>query len=79
MLNGQPFKLIIDETGDRKKGRHTNYVARKYIGNLGKIENGIVSVNAYGVLGNITFPLMFKIYKPKSTLQEGDVYKSKPQ
>lgn len=79
MLKGQPFKLIIDETGDRKKGRHTNYVARQYIGNLGKIENGIVSVNAYGVLGDITFPLMFKIYKPKSTLKEGDIYKSKPQ
>lgn len=35
---------------------------------MGKIENGIVSVNAYGVLGDITFPLMFKIYKPKTTL-----------
>ena len=79
MLNGQLFKLIIDETGDRKKGRHTNYVARQYIGNLGKIENGIVSVNAYGVLGDITFPLIFKIYRPKSTLKEGDIYKSKPQ
>ena len=36
-------------------------------------------VNAYGVLGDMTFPLMFKIYKPQSTLQEGDSYKTKPQ
>jgi SRSO17 transposase len=79
MLQGQPFKLVIDETGDKKKGNHTDYVARQYIGNLGKIEQGIVSVNAYGVLGNITFPLMFKIYKPKSTLKEKDQYKTKPQ
>jgi len=53
------------ETG---KGKTTDYVARQYIGNLGKTENGIVS-NAYGVLGNITFPLIFKIFKPKARLQ----------
>jgi SRSO17 transposase len=79
MLKGQSIKLVIDETGDKKKGNHTDYVARQYIGNLGKVENGIVSVNAYGVLGDITFPLMFKIYKPKTTLKEGDSYKTKPQ
>lgn len=79
MLKGQSFKLIIDETGDKKKGNHTDYVARQYIGNLGKIENGIVSVNAYGVLGDITFPLMFKISKPKTTLKQGDLYLTKPQ
>ena len=79
MLTGRSIKLIIDETGDKKKGDDTNYVARQYIGNLGKIDNGIVSVNAYGVLGDITFPLMFKIYKPKTTLKEGDSYKTKPQ
>jgi len=43
-----------------------------------KTENGIVSVNAYGVLGNITFPLIFKIFKPKASPKQ-DVYKTKPQ
>lgn len=52
-------------------------MARQYIGNLGKVENGIVSVNAYGVLGNLTFPLIFKVFKPKSRLQDGDDYKTK--
>jgi len=33
-------------TGDRKKGQHTDYVKRQYIGNLGKIENGIVAAFA---------------------------------
>lgn len=42
--------LVIDETGDRKKGKTADYVNRQYIGNLGKIENGIVSVNAYGLV-----------------------------
>jgi SRSO17 transposase len=37
--------VIIDETGDKKKGKTTDYVKRQYIGNIGKVENGIVSVN----------------------------------
>ncbi len=49
------------------------------IGNLGKTENGIVSVNAYGVVEGITYPLMFKIFKPRACLQEGDKYKTKPE
>jgi SRSO17 transposase len=42
--------LVIDDTSDRKKGQHTDYVKRQYIGNLGKIENGIVAVTAYAVV-----------------------------
>ncbi|MBE8987310.1 hypothetical protein [Nostoc sp. LEGE 12450] len=38
-----------------------------------------VSVNAYGVVDGITYPLMFQIFKPKNRLKEGDKYKSKPQ
>jgi len=38
---------------------------RQYIGNLGKIENGIVAVTAYGLINNITVPLLFEVYKPK--------------
>ncbi len=79
MLQGRSFKLVIDETGDKKKGKHTDYVARQYIGNLGKVDNGIVSVNAYGVLGDLTFPLIFLIYKPRKRLESGGVYKTKPQ
>ncbi|WP_051037849.1 transposase [Thalassoporum mexicanum] len=60
-LSGQEFVLVIDETGNRKKGKKTEYVSRQYIGNLGKVENGIVSVNAYGIIGEQTLPLMFKI------------------
>jgi SRSO17 transposase len=79
VLNGRGISLIIDETGDRKKGHHTDYVKRQYIGNLGKIENGIVAVTAYGVLDNITFPLLFEVYKPKERLKAGEVYRTKPE
>ncbi len=54
---GAPFILCIDETGDRKKGKTTDYAAHQYIGNLHTLANGVVSVNAYGVLGTVTFPL----------------------
>ena len=77
-LGTTPFILCIDETGDRKKGHTTDYVASQYIGNLHTLANGIVSVNAYGVLGSTTFPLLFCIFKPESRLKAGDISKSKP-
>lgn len=77
ILQGKKIILIVDETGDRKKGNKTDYTARQYLGNVGKIDQGIVSVNVYGVYQNITFPLMTKIYKPKSRLKVGDKYKTK--
>jgi SRSO17 transposase len=78
-LQGRRIQLIIDETGDRKKGKKTDYVSRQYIGNLGKIENGIVAVTAYGLIEGMTVILAFEIYKPKQRLKQGDVYRSKPE
>jgi SRSO17 transposase len=78
-LGETPFILCLDETGDRKKGHTTDYVASQYIGNLHTLANGVVSVNAYGLLGTTTFPLLFRIFKPESRLKPGDVYKSQPQ
>ncbi len=79
ILEGREIIVIIDETGDKKKGKKTDYVKRQYIGNLGKIAQGIVSVNAYGYCEGMTFPLKFKIFKPKERLKEGDKYHSKPE
>ena len=38
---------------------------------------GIVSVNTYGVYQNTTFPLLFKVFKPRGTLKESDTYQTK--
>jgi SRSO17 transposase len=78
-LRGRKIQLIIDETGERKKGKKTDYVSRQYIGNLGKVENGIVAVTAYGLIEGMTVILTFEIYKPKKRLKEGDIYRSKPE
>jgi len=76
-LKGNAITVVIDETGDRKKGKKTDYVARQDLGSIGKIDNGIVSVNAYGVYCHITFPLIFKVLKPKGTLKAADKYQTK--
>ena len=84
-MKEQKITVVIDETGDRKKGKKTDYAARQYLGSvlkdtashIGKIDHGIVSVNAYGVYENITFPLIFQVFKPKGTLKENDSYKTK--
>lgn len=46
-------------------------------GSIGKVDNGIVSVNADGVYSNINFPLSVKVFKPKGTLTAEDKYKTK--
>ncbi|MDZ4876861.1 MAG: IS701 family transposase ISNpu5 [Chroococcidiopsis cubana SAG 39.79] len=79
VLNGRPIVLIVDETGDKKKGTSTDYVKRQYIGNLGKTENGIVVVTVYGVFCGMTFPLLFEVYKPKERLKAEDKYRTKPE
>jgi len=79
VIKGRPIILIIDETGDKKKGTQTEYVKRQYIGNLGKVENGIVVVTAYGVFCGMTFPLLFEVYKPQEKLKSKDKYLTKPQ
>ena len=76
-LKGNKIILVIDETGDRKKGKKTDYVARQYLGSIGKVDNGIVSVNAYGIYDNMTFPLGLKVFKPQGTLNKEDTYKTK--
>src|SRR5260221_11736346 len=77
-LGTTPCILCLDETGDRKKRHTTDYVAHQYIGNLHTLANGVVAVNAYGLLDTTTFPLLFRIFKPESRLKPGDEYKTKP-
>ncbi|MBD2522680.1 transposase [Nostoc sp. FACHB-133] len=36
IIKGEEIILVIDETGDKKKGKIIDYVERQYIGNLGK-------------------------------------------
>jgi len=76
-LKRKTITLVIDETEYRKKGKKTDYLARKYLGSVGKVDKGIVSVNAYGIYESRSFLLSFQMFKPKETLKPSEQYKTK--
>ena len=57
---------VIDETSDTKKGDHTPGVQRQYLGCVGKVENGIVTVHIAAARGNFRTLLDADLYVPKS-------------
>ena len=44
-LKGKKITLVIDERGYIKKMEKTDYVATQYLGSVGRVDKGIVSVN----------------------------------
>lgn len=74
--------LVIDETGDRKDGHHTAHVARQYLGNVGKIENGVVSVSSLWADEDVYYPVDVDPYTPESYFVDGKndpAFRTKPQ
>ena len=57
---------VIDETSDTKKGDQTPGVQRQYLGCVGKVENGIVTVHVAAARGNFRTLLDADLYLPKS-------------
>jgi len=58
--------LVIDETGDLKKGRHTVGVQRQYSGTAGKIENCQLAVHLVCATDTAHALLDTALYLPKS-------------
>ena len=74
--------LLIDETGDRKDGEKTAHVGRQYLGNRGKIENGVVSVGSVWADEGLYYPLAVEPYTPQHWFPLGTAdpgFRSKPQ
>src|SRR5216683_4559923 len=63
--------LVIDETGDRKDGHHTAHVGRQYLANLGKIENGVVSVTSLWADERMYYPVDVEPYTPAHHFAKG--------
>ncbi len=63
--------LVIDETGDRKDGHHTAHVGRQYLANLGKIDNGVVSVTSLWADERVYYPVDFEPYTPAHHFEKG--------
>jgi SRSO17 transposase len=74
--------LVIDDSGDRKDGRHTAHVARQYLGSLGKTDNGIVAVTSLWASERVYWPVHVQPYTPACRLPKGTRdpgFRTKPQ
>lgn len=65
------FKLIIDDSGHRKSGTATEGVGRQYIGQIGKVDNGMVEVTSHIYDGVRGYPVDVAMYKPASNFEQG--------
>ncbi len=73
--------LLIDETGDRKDGNKTAHVGRQYLGGIGKIDNGVVSVSSLWADERLYYPLEVEPYTPKHHFEGGKAdpgFRTKP-
>jgi SRSO17 transposase len=74
--------LIIDETGDRKRGHGIVLAANQYVGKLGHTANGVVSVTSQWTDGGRSVPLGVRPYWPASRLPLGKKdlrFRTKPE
>src|SRR5918993_2653261 len=63
--------LVIDEHGDRKWGKHTAHVGRQWLANIGKTENGVVSVTSLWADEELYWPLDLEPYTPAHHFEGG--------
>jgi len=63
--------LVIDETADRKAGHKTAHVGRQYLGSVGKIDDGVVSVTSLWADPQIYYPLEVEPYTPERHFAKG--------
>ena len=63
--------LVIDETGDRKWGTKTAHVGRQYLGSIGKVDSGVVTVSSLRADDRIYWPLAVEPFTPKQHFARG--------
>ncbi len=63
--------LVIDEHGDRKWGTKTAHVGKQYLGNLGKVDNGVVSVSSLWADEAVYSPIEVEPYTPAHHFEKG--------
>jgi SRSO17 transposase len=63
--------LVIDEHGDRKWGKHTAHVGRQWLANIGKTDNGVVSVSSLWADEGVYWPVGFEPYTPAHHFEGG--------
>jgi hypothetical protein len=74
--------LVIDEHGDRKWGTKTAHVGRQYVGNIGKVEQAVVSVSSLWADERVYWPVEVEPYTPAHHFAQGKAdpaFRTKPQ
>ena len=74
--------LVLDETGDRKWGTKTAHVGRQYLGSIGKVDNGVVTVSSTWADDRVYYPLAVEPFTPKHHFARGirdPAYRTKPR
>ena len=74
--------LVLDETGDRKDGKATAHVGKQYLGGIGKVDNGVVSVSSLYADERLYYPLAVEPYTPEHHFEGGKKdpeFRTKPQ
>lgn len=74
--------LVTDETADRKDGTKTDQVGYQYLGSVGRIANGIVSVSSAWADERAYYPLRVEPYTPAKRLEKGrsdPAFRTKPR
>lgn len=61
---------IVDDTGFRKKGRHSVGVARQYCGEIGKQDNCQVAVSLSLATASASVPVAWQLYLPEEWAQD---------
>lgn len=74
--------LIVDGTGDPKRGSRIVLAAQQYFGKLGHVANGFVAVTCHWTDGSRHVPLGVRPYRPASRLpkgRKGPAFHTRPQ
>src|SRR5215204_2249033 len=74
--------LVIDESADRKDGKATAHVGKQYLGGIGKIDNGVVSVSSMYADERLYYPIEVNPYTPAHYFEGGKAdpeFRTKPQ
>ncbi|WP_374225216.1 transposase [Streptomyces sp. ISL-98] len=56
--------LVIDDSGDRKDGTATAHVGKQYLGSVGKIDRGVVTVTTCWAVERVYYPVHACPYTP---------------
>ncbi|WUM82147.1 transposase [Streptomyces sp. NBC_00328] len=62
--------LVIDDSGGRKDGSATAHVGKQYLGSVGKIDRGVVTVTTCWADERVCYPLHAVPYPPRPPLPE---------